>query len=267
MDTSGEIKALWRLLRERRPLVHMIPNGVSAALCADAMAAAGARPVMAGSAAETAEITAHADALAANLGQPSPEKEAALRASLTAAAEKGVPAVFDPVGAGASAYRRELSRSLLEIPWKGVLKCNASELHTLHTGQLAHEGVDAVRIPDDAREADLSAFPLPDGRALAVTGKEDLLRQGGRRILLSHSDGHFINLVGTGCAAGALCACFCAVTEDYFLAALAALSLTSAALDLASEGSPGYGSVKTRFLDALSDPSLLERTTLQYKEL
>ena len=61
MDTSGEIKALWRLLRERRPLVHMIPNGVSAALCADAMAAAGARPVMAGSAAETAEITAHAD--------------------------------------------------------------------------------------------------------------------------------------------------------------------------------------------------------------
>ncbi len=253
---TADILALIRQLPEKRPLVHMIPNGVSAAFCADAMAAAGARPVMADSAMEAEEITSHAGALAANLGQPSPEKEAALRISLETAASRGIPAVFDPVGAGASSYRQKISASLLQIPWSGILKGNASEFHTLLTGELSHQGVDSIGFSSGALlPASKAALLAAGSRVLAVTGKQDLICRDDRTLLLSHRGSTVRSLVGTGCAAGALCASFAALTRDYFLAAAAALSLTSFALWKASGEGNRYGSCKARFLDAISGRS------------
>ena len=268
-----DILSLTRTLPRERPLVHMIPNGVSAAFCADVMSAAGARPIMASSPLEAAEITSHAAALAANMGQPSEEKEKALFASLSAAAERGLPAVFDPVGAGASEYRRCTAQKLVAIPWTGIIKGNAAELHTLLTGSLVHQGVDSAGFSAEALALPTNGLLYgPADRVIAVTGSVDRIlcrRQTDSdpaHILearLVHAEKNPYTIVGTGCAAGALCACFAAVTDDRFLAALTALSLSAFAQSQAADcfarasasksPSMGYGTFKELVLNAFSE--------------
>ena len=81
MELTGETKDWGRgmaeafsMVQDQAPLVHMIANYVTASFCADAMAAMGARPLMAQAPEEMEEITGSADGLAVNLGQPSEEK-------------------------------------------------------------------------------------------------------------------------------------------------------------------------------------------------
>ncbi len=248
-EQISKILELCQALPETKPLVHVIVNQVSAAFCADAMSASGARPVMAGSSLETGEITEHAGAFVANLGQPSPEKEAAVRESLLSAARYRIPVILDPVGAGASAYRHQLAGSLLSLPWKGIIKGNASEIYTLCTGQLTHQGVDSVGF--GSPELSPLTNPLFSERILAVTGKEDCILDDAQRIILSHPAPLSHAIVGTGCAAGCLCGCFAALTEDFFLAAAAGLSFFSYA-QFRVDGLEGYGSSKLHLLDFLS---------------
>ena len=156
MELTGETKDWGRgmaeafsMVKDQAPLVHMIANYVTASFCADVMAAMGARPLMAQAPEEMEEITGSADGLAVNLGQPSEEKYLACERALQTAGNLGLPAVLDPVGAGASGYRKKASASLCAASWpgrawSGVLKGNSSEIHTVLTGAAAHSGVDSV---------------------------------------------------------------------------------------------------------------------------
>ena len=65
MRKLNEIRAA---VRDRRPLIHCITNPISINQCANAVLAAGARPIMAEHPAEVKEITESADALVLNLG-------------------------------------------------------------------------------------------------------------------------------------------------------------------------------------------------------
>ena len=72
MELTGEKKDWGRgmaeafsMVKDQAPLVHMIANYVTASFCADAMAAMGARPLMAQAPEEMEEITGSADGLAA----------------------------------------------------------------------------------------------------------------------------------------------------------------------------------------------------------
>ncbi len=273
-----EILEAARRVREIRPLLHMIPSYVTAALCADAISAAGGRPLMAQFREEMEEITGSADGLAVNMGQPSEEKAAACRAALKTAAKRGLPVMFDPVGAGASSYRRRMMADLAAIPWSGVIKGNSSELHTILTGLLSHDGVDSVG--EFSHEAEEEQYLLKEekrGRTLvaAETGKIDriLWREDGRfyRILLSHPVERPVILVGTGCASGAVLGTLLAadwkqnaedgaqengnqtcVLQARRMAILSAAALGLMACSEEQQGQKGYGSHKTGLLDALS---------------
>ena len=148
-DWGRGMAEAFSMVKDQAPLVHMIANYVTASFCADAMAAMGARPLMAQAPEEMEEITGSADGLAVNLGQPSEEKYLACERALQTAGNLGIPAVLDPVGAGASGYRKKASASLCAASWpgrawSGVLKGNSSEIHTVLTGAAAHSGVDSV---------------------------------------------------------------------------------------------------------------------------
>lgn len=273
------------MLGERKPLIHMIANSVTAAFCADGIAAVGGRPLMAQAPEEMEEITGSAAALAVNMGQPSAEKSAACEIAMKTAARHGIPVLFDPVGAGASGYRRTLANGLLSIPWSGVIKGNGSEIHTLLTGALSHEGVDSLGDYDD-REAAKEFLKSEAGKGrslvLAKTGKTDRILWYGdgqfHRVQLPHTASRPVVLVGTGCVAGAvagallggICGGKKGESWDFALAAAAALSFASFCGDLACagygengrflgrdtgnmEGSGiiGYGTCKALFLDAL----------------
>lgn len=213
MDLTETMIQGFRLVRKERPLVHMISSAVTGALCADAIAAVGGRPVMAQAKEEMEEITASADGLAVNLGQPSNEKYLACRRAMETAASCGLPVILDPVGAGASEYRRAAASGLFAIPWSGIIKGNSSEIHTVLTGAMAHSGVDSIGTFSHREEAEQFLHMMREnGRELVIaeTGIVDKIlwldEKCGkvREILLKHSSERPVVLVGTGCMTGAV---------------------------------------------------------------
>src|SRR6185437_15521507 len=92
-----------RELRARKPLVHQITNYVVMNETANATLALGALPVMAHAREEVEEML-----LAGR-----------------AASGRAIPIVLDPVGAGATAYRTETARRILDEVQVTVLRGNA----------------------------------------------------------------------------------------------------------------------------------------------
>ena len=114
-------------IRERRPLVHQITNYVVMNETANATLALGALPVMAHAREEVEEMVALAGALVLNIGTLSPPWIESMLAAGRAASSRGTPVVLDPVGAGATRFRTETARRILDEVDVTVLRGNAGE--------------------------------------------------------------------------------------------------------------------------------------------
>src|ERR671919_1142996 len=101
-------------LRERKPLIHQITNFVVMNETANATLALGALPVMAHAREEVEEMAGLASALVINIGTLSEHWIEAMLLAGRAAGTRGIPIVVDPVGAGATRYRTETAKRLLE---------------------------------------------------------------------------------------------------------------------------------------------------------
>ena len=112
-DGINSFGAYLELITNRNPVVHQITNFVTANDCANAVLAMGGRTVMADYIEEIEEITGAADSLVLNLGVPSEERLQSLLLAGKAANKKRIPVVFDPVGGGASSFRRNAAKELL----------------------------------------------------------------------------------------------------------------------------------------------------------
>lgn len=264
--TPEEIAGIFQEIRRMRPLIHMVPNAVSASLCADGLSALGARPLMAVAACEMVEITQQADASVINLGQPDMEKLRAAELVIKEAAGSAKPLLLDPVGCGASRFRLESVQKLLNMPWQGIVKGNRSELYSIQQNCLTKEGVDAIA------DWELSG-QIPPGRVYLATGREDLVLWEGECVKILHRKGHCpekmsrYNIVGSGCLTGAVAgACYGAVLgmrskqqekPDGRLYVRKAVTATLAAsfgmafgMERAGMAS-GYGMAKAALLDGL----------------
>ena len=133
-----------RLLRERKPLVHQITNYVVMNETANATLALGALPVMAHAREEVEEMVKLADALVLNIGTLSPHWVEAMLVAGKAANSHGVPVVFDPVGAGATRYRTDTARRILEQVKVSVLRGNQGEVATLVGVDAEVRGVESI---------------------------------------------------------------------------------------------------------------------------
>src|SRR3712207_7022407 len=118
-------------IRERKPLVHNITNYVVMNETANAILALGALPVMAHAREEVEEMVGLAGALVLNIGTLSERWVEAMLLAGRAAGECGIPIVLDPVGAGATRYRTETAKRLLDELDVTVLRGNAGEVATL----------------------------------------------------------------------------------------------------------------------------------------
>lgn len=260
-----QIVGIFQQIRRMRPLIHMIPNAVSASLCADGLSALGARPLMAIASQEMREITRQANASVINLGQPDLEKFRASEIVIEEAARSAKPLVLDPVGCGASGFRLRSTHRLLNMPWQGIVKGNCSEVYSIQQNRLTEEGVDAIA------ERKLS-LQIPKGRVYLVTGREDQILWEGKSMRISHENrrcpeesGRY-NIVGSGCLIGAVAgACYSMASslelpieefsrDDTWLkkvtAALAASLGMAFSLEKANRAS-GYGMAKSALLDGL----------------
>ncbi len=203
-----------------QPRIHCITNYVTAGFCADLLLACGALPVMADAPEEAAEITAHAAALTLNLGTLSRDRRTAMLLSGQEANRRGIPVVLDPVGAGASAFRREAAAQLLcEIRFAAI-RGNASEIRYLAGVHAECDGADvsaADALSDQTRAASLaaaSALANKTGAVILMTGETDLLTNGDTAYAVHNGHPMMSRITGSGCMLSALTAAYLAVRPD-----------------------------------------------------
>jgi len=228
-----------------RPVIHCLTNSVTAGRVADALAAAGAAPIMASSEAEVAEVAAHAAAVVLNCGTPDPERVRALCVAGAAARAAGVPIVLDPVGCGASAWRTASIRAICAAAQPDIVRGSAAEVASL--AELASdarlEGVSS----SGGDEAALAAGAAGRFGAVVMVGATI---SDGRRSSTRHVAGILDRVVGAGDVLDALIALSCVREADRFRATQIAHARFAAAVQAA--GDRGPGAFWPVFIDALA---------------
>jgi hydroxyethylthiazole kinase len=251
--------ATLRKLRERKPLVHQITNYVVMNETANATLALGALPVMAHAREEVEEMVELAGALVLNIGTLSPHWVEAMLAAGKAANAAGVPVVLDPVGAGATRYRTDTARRLLEQVDVAVLRGNHGEVATLVGVEAEVRGVESMGAGGEPAElARAAARKL--GLVASVTGPVDHVSDGERVLAVANGHELLASVTGTGCMASAITGCFLAAKQDRFEAAAEALAAFGVAAEDAAREAKGPGSFHVGLYDALAalDPETLD---------
>lgn len=249
-------------LRERAPLVHCITAAVSMPLVADGLLAAGARPMMTETQAESPHIVTGADALLVNVGTLSEQGARAIPPTVAAAREAGVPWVLDPAAVGRAPVRTPLAQGLLaEAP--AVVRANPSETLVLAGQGAGGRGADSVVDTTDAAQAGAD-LAREHGTVVAVSGASDVITDGEYTCHLHNGDILLTQITGAGCLLGGLCAAYTSLVSP-LVAALAATAHLTVAADLALPEAKGPGSFRIALLDALATVTAVdvaERMTL-----
>jgi hydroxyethylthiazole kinase len=255
MNAGGSLAAI----RERKPLVHQITNYVVMNETANATLALGALPVMAHAPEEVEEMVGLAGALVLNIGTLSRHWVEAMLVAGRAANERGVPVVLDPVGVGATAYRTQTARRILDEVDVAVLRGNAGEVATLVGVSAEVRGVESVDAGGEAAEVAREAARSL-GVVASVTGAVDHVSDGARVAAVANGDAMLATITGTGCMSSAVTGCFLAVAESPFDAAVEALVAFGVAGEDAARGAKGPGSFHVGLYDALAalDPAALD---------
>jgi hydroxyethylthiazole kinase len=238
------------LLREQRPLVHQITNYVVMNETANATLALGALPVMAHALEEVEEMVGLASALVINIGTLSPPWVDAMLAAGKAANAKGIPVTLDPVGAGATRYRTETAKRLLDEVDVTVLRGNAGEVATLVGVDAEVRGVESIAAGSASAELARGAARAL-GVVASVTGPIDHVSDGERTLSVANGHELLATVTGTGCMSTAITGCFLATNPSALDAAAEALAAFGLAGEDAAAVAKGPGTFHAALYDAL----------------
>lgn len=237
-------------IRSRRPLLHCISNLVTANDCANLALAVGASPIMAQAPQEMADIAALASAVVLNTGTPDDAKFTAARLAGGAANRHSIPVILDPVGVGASPWRLENIRLLLQEVHPAILRANYGEAAALLGLSAAEHGVDSLAIPTDA-VACAKALAQKLDMVVVLSGAEDLITNGTVLHTVSGGSDLMRNVTGAGCMLSVLCGAFTAVQPQAPLdAAVQAASFWKQCAAVAELQARGPASFRIALLDA-----------------
>lgn len=245
-------ETLWKLLsavRERQPLVHNITNFVVMNNTANALLALGASPAMVHSSDEVEDFVAISQALVINIGTLYSEQIAACKLAAIKAKAAGVPWILDPVGAGATPYRRAAAAALAGLG-PNVIRGNASEILALALERGQGKGVDSTQGSDAALEA-ARHLAVRARATVAITGAVDYVTDGQRVIAIDNGHPLMARVTGLGCSATAVIGAFLAVEQDALTATAAALAVFGTAGELAAAEATGPGTLQVTLLDQL----------------
>ncbi|MGE6260607.1 hydroxyethylthiazole kinase [Heyndrickxia sporothermodurans] len=246
-------KQLFHDIKEKRPLIHHITNNVTINDCANATLAIGGSPVMATAIEEVEEMVQLADTLVINFGTIQEEFFEAMIKAGKAANHKGIPVILDPVGVGATSFRTEKAKELLQKIKVTIIRGNVSEIYALNGGKGSTNGVDAGDVP-------LSAIEIAEQAAndfqciVGISGKEDVVSDGKSTYLLQNGDQILTSVTGTGCMSTSLIGNFSAITNHYLFACIVGMSVMSLAGERAKQQlsiHQGIGTFKVNLMDEI----------------
>ncbi|OMF29775.1 hydroxyethylthiazole kinase [Paenibacillus sp. FSL H8-0548] len=241
-------------VREQNPLIHNITNIVVANFTANGLLALGASPFMAYAHEEVADVAKMASAVVLNIGTLDEQIVQACLIAGKSANEHHVPVVFDPVGAGATAYRTASAHKIIAGVKIAVLRGNVAEIAHIAGESWTIKGVDAgTGDGDTVALAQITARKL--GCIVVITGKEDVITDGEVTFLVSNGHPLLTKITGAGCLLSSVVGAFLAVgVNASVVAAAEAVAFYGLAAEKAYEASKeqGPGSFQTAFIDQLS---------------
>ena len=265
-------------VREQKPLVQCITNFVTVNDCANILLAAGASPTMAQDIREVEEAVAGVNGLVCNMGAIDLVDSMILAGKR--ANEFGIPVVLDPVAAGGTTLRRQLSAKLLEEVYFSAIRGNASEIRALAGQESLGSGVDVAAwdtiIPENlAQSVELiGGLAKRTGAVIAVSGAMDVVSNGTQTILLHNGCSTMARITGSGCMLTTLIGAFCAAAPEHpFEAACAAMAAMGICGEIAEEkrlqNKTGNATFRTDLIDAvfnLTEQELKERIRYEIYE-
>ena len=244
-------------VRIEKPLIHHITNYVTVNDCANITLAAGASPVMADDPEEVEDIVSLASALVINMGTLNKRTIESMITAGKAAKKKNIPVIFDPVGAGAGAFRNETAARILNEVRPCVLKGNLSEILFISGVSSGAKGVD---VSDDDKNISMEIIcdkikklALDTGCIVAATGETDIVSDGKRAICVKNGHRMMSDITGTGCMTASLTAVFCSVSNDLLLGTAAGILYMGLAGEKAFDevGDSGSGSFRTALINQI----------------
>ncbi|KAF4620648.1 hypothetical protein D9613_000236 [Agrocybe pediades] len=202
-------------IREINPLVHQITNTVVATQSANITLSIGASPIMATEFREMADLARICSALLVNIGTIRHENVEGMLIAGVAANSYKKPVVFDPVGVGATSFRKETVRSLLDTWQASVIKGNAGELAALAgTTEVLSKGVDSVGSGFKDPEAFVKDLARRERCVVVLTGATDYISDGTSVVSIRNGDEILGRITGSGCMLGSCIASYCAVATQ-----------------------------------------------------
>ncbi|QGM80648.1 hydroxyethylthiazole kinase [Otariodibacter oris] len=223
-------------IRLQNPLIHNITNIVAANYCANGLLAIGASPIMSANVEEMEEVPALSQALVINIGTLiGKEAEAMLLAGKTAN-KIGIPVVLDPVGVGATSYRKQIISQLLAEVQFALIRGNAGELATIAGEDWQAKGVDA-----GDGNADMNSIAKKVANqyqsVVAISGEVDVVSDGVKTVNIHNGTPMFPKITASGCLLSSVCGAFLAVAEKqhYFDAVVEACTAYAVAGEILAE--------------------------------
>jgi hydroxyethylthiazole kinase len=244
---------IWENIQKVRtlsPLVHNITNYVVMNSSANALLAIGASPVMAHAEEEVRDMVRIANSLVINIGTLSKKWIDSMKIALQEANKLGKPVVFDPVGAGATHYRTETVKNLLDTGTVSVIRGNASEIRALVSDNLKTKGVDSTESAGSALES-AKLLRKKHKCIICISGKIDYIISTEEITEIHNGHEMMSRVTGMGCSATALIGAFAGITNNFYEAAISGMGLMGVAGELAAKESSGPGSLQLHFINKL----------------
>ncbi|MDR3101853.1 MAG: hydroxyethylthiazole kinase [Methanocalculaceae archaeon] len=238
-------------VRTTSPLVHQITNYVTVNDCANITLCIGASPVMSHAPEDIIDMTWAASALVLNIGTLDPDQIAGMLAAGNIAAEKKIPIILDPAGAGATPYRTRTAKQLIEELPISVIKGNTGEIGTLAGTAATVRGVDSGGVFGN-KKIIVRELASRLGCVVIMSGAEDLISNGSRVAAVANGAPIMGRLSGTGCMASAVVGTFAAVAPDLMDGCISAMASMGIAGEVAAKTAAGPGSFKPAFFDAVA---------------
>lgn len=206
---------------------------------------------------EAPELATLGGALVVNMGSVTPEAIGSYVKAVQAYNTCGQPILLDPVGAGATTFRREGVKTLMANGYFAVIKGNENEIRVL-LGDVTtqQKGVDSsASTSSDFEKASLAKNLAARERNIVVlTGKTDFISDGSRTYTVKNGSEYLGQITGSGCTLGTtIAACLAAGEGDSLLAALSGMLMFEIAAERADKRDDvrGPGTFVPAFIDEL----------------
>lgn len=229
--------ALLRELRSSDPKVcQNITNQVVMNDTANLTLAFSSSPIMSGNPEEAVELGGLIGALVLNMGTVDARQVQGATLAGKTANRNAKPVLLDPVGVGASTFRKETIAQLMDDVHMTVIKGNAGEIGALAgLSEVQSKGVDSAGPGFKDPGTVVRDLARREKTIVAMSGETDWISDG--QVVISISNGHSYqgDITGSGCMLSAAIACFLSVSgrDRAFEATIAALLAYNIAAEVA----------------------------------